>query len=368
MHSSTSSGLILAQLPQPAAPLNQTVTLLTTDDEHGILVADRVGQFFEIHGSRVKVNFEMPASTEPGDITISLLDLQSPTFHDLDGMSFRPFMARLTGIRGSLIWVTPSALTRCKDPRPAMAHGVVRTARMESGLDVTIVEVDESSKPAEVLGEALWKISRSLPSRRSGGSLDPDYDYIITDGVVQVPRMQWFDLHDPQARNEFHPDPAAGVNTERNDAPVNFRDHTPDSTTRCSPRNLFRSDATYLLVGGTGGIGRSVATWMAENGAESFVFLSRSAASPEHEPFLSELESYPQCRVQAMSGDVSILGDVERALALALEKKPVAGVIQLSLVLCVSPPFSTKPHAVTRISILTGLVIPVGQQPQGNDV
>ena len=210
---------------------------------------------------------------------------------------------------------------------------------MESGLDVTIVEVDESSKQAEVLGEALWKISRSLPSRRSGGTLDPDYDYIITDGVVQVPRMQWFDLHDPQAQNEFHPGPAVGVNTEENDDTVNWREHTPDSTTRSSPRNLFRSDATYVLFGGTGGIGRSVATWMAENGAESFVFLSRSAASPEHEPFLSELESYPRCLVQAISGDVSILGDVERALALAPEKKPVAGVIQLSLVLWVSPPF-----------------------------
>lgn len=43
-----------------------------------------------------------------------------------------------------------------------------------------------------------------------------------------------------------------------------------------------RSDATYLLTGGLGGLGRSVSTWLAERGARHFVFLSRSAAKPEH--------------------------------------------------------------------------------------
>lgn len=43
------------------------------------------------------------------------------------------------------------------------------------------------------------------------------------------------------------------------------------------PRPAFRSDRTYLLVGGLGGLGRAPATWMAENGARSLVFLSRSA-------------------------------------------------------------------------------------------
>lgn len=313
---------------------SRIVNLLTTDNAQGRLLADQIGECFEKHHVKFKIVYEMPVETAPGDVAISLLDLQSPTFHDLDETTFQPFMTGLLSFRGCLIWVTPSALTRCKDPRSAMAHGVVRTARMESGLDVTIVEVDEASQPADLLGEALWRITGSLPSRQSDGSLDPDYDYIITDGVVQIPRAEWFGLQGPGAQQTFTP--ATKTDIEEDAVLVDARNDKSRNTMPQSPSSMFRSNVTYLLVGGTGGIGRSVAIWMAENGAQSFISLSRSAADPKHEPFLSELESYPHCRVQAMSGDVSILADVQRALALAPENKPVAGVVQLSLVLCVS--------------------------------
>ncbi|KAH7349024.1 hypothetical protein BKA66DRAFT_563574 [Pyrenochaeta sp. MPI-SDFR-AT-0127] len=39
---------------------------------------------------------------------------------------------------------------------------------------------------------------------------------------------------------------------------------------------LFRHDATYLLIGGTGGLGRSMAKWMIRKGAQNIVLLSRS--------------------------------------------------------------------------------------------
>ena len=38
------------------------------------------------------------------------------------------------------------------------------------------------------------------------------------------------------------------------------------------------SDATYVLIGGTGGLGRSMATWMIGKGAKNIVLLSRSGA------------------------------------------------------------------------------------------
>lgn len=43
-------------------------------------------------------------------------------------------------------------------------------------------------------------------------------------------------------------------------------------------QKLFRADATYLLIGGTGGLGRSIARWMADNGAKYVVLISRSAS------------------------------------------------------------------------------------------
>ncbi|KAI8170211.1 Reducing polyketide synthase DEP5 [Colletotrichum sp. SAR 10_70] len=93
----------------------------------------------------------------------------------------------------------------------------------------------------------------------------------------------------------------------------------------------FRSDAAYLLVGGLGGIGRAVATWMAEHGAGELIFLSRSAGTgPQVESFLDELRSQG-CVVKAVAGSVAILEDVTRAVNAA--DHPIAGMIQMSMIL-----------------------------------
>ncbi|KAF4841408.1 Highly reducing polyketide synthase FUM1 [Colletotrichum siamense] len=93
----------------------------------------------------------------------------------------------------------------------------------------------------------------------------------------------------------------------------------------------FRSDAAYLLVGGLGGIGRAVATWMVEHGAGELIFLSRSAGTgPQVESFLGELRSQG-CVVKAVVGSVAILEDATRAVNAA--DHPIAGVFQMSMVL-----------------------------------
>jgi hypothetical protein len=94
------------------------------------------------------------------------------------------------------------------------------------------------------------------------------------------------------------------------------------------------AEASYLLVGGLGGLGRAVSTWMVERGARSLVYLSRSAGTTiEDQAFFRELQAQG-CEALAVAGSVTTLDDVQRAIALA--PKPVAGVIQLSMVLRVS--------------------------------
>lgn len=97
-------------------------------------------------------------------------------------------------------------------------------------------------------------------------------------------------------------------------------------------RTTFRPDATYLLVGGLGGLGRSVATWMAEHGARNLVLLSRSASSTcsDTQAFIDELSALG-CHTQIMAGNVTRLDDIYRVKREAL--LPVAGVIQMSMVL-----------------------------------
>lgn len=94
----------------------------------------------------------------------------------------------------------------------------------------------------------------------------------------------------------------------------------------------FRPDAYYLLVGGMGGIGRSVASWMVLNGARNLVFLSRTAGETGSDrAFIKELEDQG-CLATPVAGDVANPEDVERAVSLGA----VAGVINMAVVLRVS--------------------------------
>jgi hypothetical protein len=91
----------------------------------------------------------------------------------------------------------------------------------------------------------------------------------------------------------------------------------------------FSPDYSYVLVGGTGGIGRSIGRWMVENGARNLVFLSRSAGTSLcSKAYFQELELMG-CAVNAVSGSVMNFEDVQSAIALC--PKPLAGVIQLAM-------------------------------------
>lgn len=46
-------------------------------------------------------------------------------------------------------------------------------------------------------------------------------------------------------------------------------------------KTLFRKDASYLLVGGLGGIGRAIASWTVEHGAKHLVLVNRSGLSTD---------------------------------------------------------------------------------------
>lgn len=93
---------------------------------------------------------------------------------------------------------------------------------------------------------------------------------------------------------------------------------------------VLRPDASYLLVGGLGGLGRAISTWMVEHGARNIIYLSRSAGKVYHKAFFRELETQG-CSVQAFPGSVSDLDDVKSAVRNSAA--PIAGVMHMSMVL-----------------------------------
>lgn len=93
----------------------------------------------------------------------------------------------------------------------------------------------------------------------------------------------------------------------------------------------LKSDASYLLTGGLGGLGKAISTWLVERGARSLVFLSRSAGQKaEDAAFIRELET---CgfSVVTVAGHVENMSDVQKAVAQA--PHAVKGVIHLAMVL-----------------------------------
>ncbi|HYO65268.1 MAG TPA: SDR family NAD(P)-dependent oxidoreductase, partial [Archangium sp.] len=90
----------------------------------------------------------------------------------------------------------------------------------------------------------------------------------------------------------------------------------------------FRADATYLITGGHGGFGRTVAEWMVARGARHLVLLGRSGAStPKAREALERLAQAGAC-VTVERADVTNRSELERVLSrIRREHPPLRGLI-----------------------------------------
>jgi short-subunit dehydrogenase len=100
----------------------------------------------------------------------------------------------------------------------------------------------------------------------------------------------------------------------------------------------FSPESSYLIVGGLGGIGKSIAEWMVRKGVKYLVLLSRRATyEPEVQKFLNKLTE-EGCKVKLLSCDVSNSVELETGLEeCELEMPPIRGIIQAAMVLKASP-------------------------------
>ena len=75
-----------------------------------------------------------------------------------------------------------------------------------------------------------------------------------------------------------------------------------------------RSDATYLVTGGMGGVGLKVVEWLAERGAQHIAVVGRRAPSDAARAIMSGLGERG-VQVHVLQGDVSRRDDVDRLLS-----------------------------------------------------
>ncbi|KAF3481104.1 uncharacterized protein GIQ15_03863 [Arthroderma uncinatum] len=113
---------------------------------------------------------------------------------------------------------------------------------------------------------------------------------------------------------------------------------SPDDIVPVVPQPLvlptLSGDASYVLSGGLGGIGRSVALWMSSRGAKSLIFLSRSGeASPDAQKTIETLKGRG-VKVQVFACDVT---DKDRVAAVLKQCEetlpPIKGCVQGAMVI-----------------------------------
>ncbi|KAJ5340883.1 hypothetical protein N7541_010007 [Penicillium brevicompactum] len=86
---------------------------------------------------------------------------------------------------------------------------------------------------------------------------------------------------------------------------------------------LLRPDASYILIGGTGGLGRSMAKWMASKGAKNIVLVSRRAAINDKVQALIDNLAPLGVRVVVKACDVSNQLSVETLVKQEMKDLPL---------------------------------------------
>ncbi|MBV9712027.1 MAG: SDR family NAD(P)-dependent oxidoreductase, partial [Ktedonobacteraceae bacterium] len=105
----------------------------------------------------------------------------------------------------------------------------------------------------------------------------------------------------------------------------------PDRQTQ--GEDLFRSDGTYLITGGLGGVGLRTAQWMVERGARHLVLMGRRGV-PEVAEAMLQTMCESGANVHVLQGDVAQEKDVQKALILIrCEMPPLRGVFHAAVVL-----------------------------------
>ncbi|KAF2973282.1 hypothetical protein GQX73_g405 [Xylaria multiplex] len=93
-------------------------------------------------------------------------------------------------------------------------------------------------------------------------------------------------------------------------------------------------DASYLIIGGLGGIGRTYARWLVDHGAKHIILLSRNAATGPHSASLKEELTAGGANIALKNCDAADINSLKAVLAeCAKSMPPVRGIIHGGMML-----------------------------------
>jgi acyl transferase domain-containing protein/NADPH:quinone reductase-like Zn-dependent oxidoreductase/NAD(P)-dependent dehydrogenase (short-subunit alcohol dehydrogenase family) len=96
----------------------------------------------------------------------------------------------------------------------------------------------------------------------------------------------------------------------------------------------LKTEATYIIVGGLGGLGRSIAAFLVQHGAKHLVFLSRSGGQDDSsQAFLRSLLRIGATTAEALACDVANLSELQSALSSLTDLPTVRGILHAGMIL-----------------------------------
>ncbi|CAF9930981.1 MAG: hypothetical protein ALECFALPRED_004772 [Alectoria fallacina] len=101
--------------------------------------------------------------------------------------------------------------------------------------------------------------------------------------------------------------------------------------------HMFTDRANYIVIGGLGGLGRFICSWMIENGAKYITTISRSGAgTPEAKDAMSAMNS-SGASLRCIKADACDRKAVSEIVSKLRSERPIKGVINLAMVLGDAP-------------------------------
>jgi hypothetical protein len=102
------------------------------------------------------------------------------------------------------------------------------------------------------------------------------------------------------------------------------------------PRTMF-SDGAYVIVGGLGGLGRYVCSWMVENGARRLFIISRSGVNSEEARTTFRDINATEASMDVIRADARDPKGMSDALSEVRRRYPIKGVINMAVLLGDAP-------------------------------
>ncbi|KAJ5777293.1 hypothetical protein N7520_000539 [Penicillium odoratum] len=265
-----------------------------------------------------------------GNFCISLLEDQEPMLCDITGENFG-FLQALINQSSGMLWVTRGAMVECASPHRSLILGLARSVRNEkSGYSLGVLDLDLSGEGPRI-SKAITDVALKLTLLPDG-----DYEYALRDGQILVPRVSpCMALSQSVAEIAWKARDEKQSLTQQNgitSVSTNSDEALQIDSSPCGEKPALAG--TYM-VAGLGGLGRDIGWWLAQQGAQNLVFISRSAASsPDNLAWITNLNKAFDVRAMAFDCDIADRDSLQDVLDRCSETlPPIKGLITGAMVL-----------------------------------